>query len=358
MEGKENKRGSAPLLGGVQLEQHRSLAELTTFGLPATAEHFAACASLEEVQEALEWHRNQGGPLHVLGGGSNVLLHADLAGLVLHMGIGGMEELGRDSGRIRVKVGAGVPWHDFVLTALDRGWYGVENLSLIPGSTGAGPMQNIGAYGVELEERFEYLEAVEVATGALVRFSHADCAFGYRESVFKRALKGRFVITAVVFNMLETPELRLDYGAIRVELDAAGVQEPTPRSVSDAVIHIRRSKLPDPAVVGNAGSFFKNPVVSTQVAGDLRTRFPEMPHYPAIGGVKLAAGWLIDQAGWKGHDRVTHGVHDRQALVLVNKGGASGQDLLTLALDVQQDVFSRFGVKLEREVNVLPEGVE
>jgi UDP-N-acetylmuramate dehydrogenase len=336
------------------MDRHRSLAELTTFGLPAQAEYFVSCGSVEEVREALEWQRSQSSPLHVLGGGSNVLMAADLDGLVLKMAIHGMEEIGRLDGQIRVRVGAGVPWHAFVMTALERGWYGLENLSLIPGSTGAGPMQNIGAYGVELEERFESLEAVDVTTGETVRFAHSDCAFGYRESAFKRALKGRFIITSVTFRLLEVPELRLDYGAIRTELEAAGVVDPTPRAVSDAVIRIRRSKLPDPAVVGNAGSFFKNPVVSAALAQDLQERFPDLPNYPAAGGVKLAAGWLIDQAGWKGHDRGTHGVHDRQALVLVHKGGAKGSELLQLAQDVQADVERRFGVSLEREVNVLP----
>jgi UDP-N-acetylmuramate dehydrogenase len=341
----------------VQIQQHHSLAGLTTFGLPATAEHFVSCTSLEEVREALDWHRNHGGELHVLGGGSNVLLASDLGGLVLHMGILGVEELSRADGQVLVKVGAGVVWHDFVMTALDRGWYGLENLSLIPGSTGAGPMQNIGAYGVELEEYFHALEAVEVKTGAVQQFSHGECAFGYRESVFKRALKGQFAITSVTFRLSEAPELRLGYGAIRSELEAAGVEEPTARSVSDAVIRIRRSKLPDPAVLGNAGSFFKNPVVGDDVSKALKAQFPEMPQYPTPGGVKLAAGWLIDQAGWKGHDRGTCGVHDRQALVLVNKGGATGQDILQLAKEVQQDVVDRFGVALEREVNVLPEVV-
>ena len=339
----------------MHIEFERSLAELTTFGFPATAERFATCNSLEDVREALELSRETPGPLHVLGGGSNVLLTGNLSGLVLHMGISGIQEVGRDGSAVLVEVGAGVVWHDFVLATLERGWFGLENLSLIPGSVGAGPMQNIGAYGVELEERFHSLQAVEVATGELHTFHHADCAFGYRESVFKRALKGRFVIAGVTFRLETEPELRLGYGAIRSELDAAGIQEPTPQSVSDAVIRIRRSKLPDPAVLGNAGSFFKNPVVSQDLQAALLERHPEMPHYPAQGGVKLAAGWLIDQAGWKGHDRDTHGVHDRQALVLVNRGGASGADILQLSCDIQNDIEARFGVRLEREVNVLPQ---
>jgi len=338
----------------VRILSQASLGDLTTFGLPAQAEHFASCTSEEEVKEALAWHRENQGELHVLGGGSNVLLAGDLSGLVLHMGIGGVNEVGSTDQGVLVRVGAGVGWHNFVMDALDRGWYGLENLSLIPGSTGAGPMQNIGAYGVELEERFHALEAVEVATGETHHFTHSDCAFGYRESVFKRVLRGQYVITAVTFELLKTPELRLKYGAIKSALAAAGVTDPTPKAVSDAVIAIRRSKLPDPAVLGNAGSFFKNPVVDEARHIALAKKFPEMPQYPTAGGIKLAAGWLIDQAGWKGHDRGTHGVHDRQALVLVNKGGATGAELLKLAEDVQQDVLKRFGVHLEREVNVLP----
>lgn len=338
----------------MRILSQQSLEDWTTFGLPARAEHFASCASEDEVKEALAWHRDQNCALHVLGGGSNVLLADDLPGLVLQMGIGGVTEVEDTESGVLVRVGAGVGWHEFVMTSLERGWYGLENLSLIPGSTGAGPMQNIGAYGVELEERFHGLEAVEVATGETHHFAHSDCQFGYRESVFKRALKGQYVITAVTFHLLKTPELRLQYGAIKSALKAAGVTEPTPKSVSDAVIGIRRSKLPDPSVLGNAGSFFKNPVVDEARHLALAKKFPEMPQYPTAGGIKLAAGWLIDQAGWKGHDRGTHGVHDRQALVLVNKGGATGSELLQLAEDVQQDVLKRFGVQLEREVNVLP----
>ena len=346
---------STPLLRDVQLEVHRSLADLTTFGLPSTAEHFVSCDSVESVCEALAWHRNSGTPLHILGGGSNVLLTGDLPGLVLHLGIAGIEEVGQEDGAVFVRVGAGVVWHDFVMAALDRGWNGLENLSLIPGSTGAGPMQNIGAYGVELEERFHSLEAVEIATGDVRTFFHADCAFGYRESVFKRGLRGQYVITQVTFRLPLEPDLRLGYGAIREELDKAGITEPTSRAVSDAVIRIRRSKLPDPAVIGNAGSFFKNPVLDAEAFAMLQAAHPDVPNYPAPNGTKVAAGWLIDKAGWKGHDRDTHGVHDRQALVLVHRGGAEGQDLVTLSEDIQADIRTRFGVDLEREVNVLPQ---
>lgn len=298
--------------------------------------------------------RTVGLPLTVLGGGSNVLLTGDLEGLVLHNQLTGLEVIGEQGDEVLVKVGAGESWHGFVLETLRRGWYGLENLSLIPGSVGASPMQNIGAYGIELEARFHALDAMDVSTGEVRTFEHADCEFGYRESVFKKALKGAYVITHVTFRLSRLPELRLDYGAIREELDREGVQNPMPQDVSDAVIRIRKSKLPDPAVVGNAGSFFKNPVLNEAEFSALKLAHPDVPHYPAPAGIKVAAGWLIDRAGWKGHDRGTHGVHDRQALVLVHHGGASGAELLTLAQDVQRDVADKFGVTLEREVNVLP----
>lgn len=334
--------------------RHHPLAPLTTFGLPAVANFFCPCTSVEAVREALDMARIEGLPLTVLGGGSNVLLTGDLEGLVLHNQLTGLEVIGEQGDEVLVKVGAGESWHGFVLETLRRGWYGLENLSLIPGSVGASPMQNIGAYGIELEARFHALDAVDVSTGEVRTFDHADCEFGYRESIFKKALKGAYVITHVTFRLSRLPELRLDYGAIREELDRAGVQNPMPQDVSDAVIRIRKSKLPDPAVVGNAGSFFKNPVLNEGEFSALQSAHPDVPHYPAPAGIKVAAGWLIDRAGWKGHDRGTHGVHDRQALVLVHHGGASGAELLTLAQDVQRDVADKFGVTLEREVNVLP----
>ncbi len=330
------------------------LAPLTTFGLPARAEWLAPCTSVEEVQEALGFSRREGLALTVLGGGSNVLLTRDLDGLVLHNRIAGLELVREEGDDLYVRVGAGESWHGFVQATLAKGWYGMENLSLIPGSVGASPMQNIGAYGLEVEARFHSLEAIATDTGEARTFLHADCEFGYRESIFKRALKGAYVITHVTYRLSRTPDLRLEYGAIRSELDAMGVASPSPLDVSQAVIRIRQSKLPDPAVLGNAGSFFKNPVLSEAAFSALQAQHADVPNYPAPGGVKVAAGWLIDQAGWKGHDRGTHGVHDRQALVLVHRGGATGADLLQLSRDIQADVQSKFGVSLEREVNVLP----
>lgn len=330
------------------------LAPLTTFGLPARAEWLAPCASVEDVRQALSTAREEGLALTVLGGGSNVLMTGDLSGLVLHNRIQGMEVVREEGDDVWVRVGAGESWHGFVQASLAKGWFGLENLSLIPGSVGASPMQNIGAYGVEVEARFHSLEAIATDSDEARTFFHADCEFGYRESVFKRALKGAYVITHVTYRLSRKPELRLDYGAIRAELDAMGISDPGPLDVSAAVIRIRRSKLPDPAEIGNAGSFFKNPVLTSEAFSALQARHPDVPNYPAPAGVKVAAGWLIDRAGWKGHDRGTHGVHDRQALVLVHRGGGTGADVLQLSRDIQADVREKFGVDLEREVNVLP----
>lgn len=334
--------------------QDADLAPLTTFGLPARAEWLAPCSSVAEVQEALAFSQREGLGLTVLGGGSNVLLTENLSGLVLHNRIAGMDVVREEGDDLWVRVGAGESWHGFVQATLDKGWFGLENLSLIPGSVGASPMQNIGAYGVEVEARFHSLDAIATDTGEPRTFFHADCHFGYRESVFKRALKGAYIITHVTFRLSRKPDLRLEYGAIQGELDAMGIGNPSPQDVSRAVIRIRQSKLPDPAVLGNAGSFFKNPVLDHAAFDALKARHGDVPNYPAPNGVKVAAGWLIDRAGWKGHDRGTHGVHDRQALVLVHRGGATGADLLQLSRDIQADVQEKFGVALEREVNVLP----
>ena len=336
------------------VQREADLAPLTTFGLPARAERLAACTSVEDIRMALTAAGEKGLPLTILGGGSNVLLTGDVPGMVLHNRIAGMDLVREDGDDVWVRVGAGVSWHGFVKDSLARGWYGLENLSLIPGSVGASPMQNIGAYGIEVEARFHSLEAIATDTGEARTFGHAECEFGYRESVFKRALKGAYVITHVTYRLSRKPDLRLEYGAIRSELEAMGIQDPTPLDVSAAVIRIRKSKLPDPAEIGNAGSFFKNPVLNLAAFSALQAAYPDVPNYPAPGGVKVAAGWLIDRGGWKGHTRGTHGVHDRQALVLVHQGGATGAEVLKLARDIQADVREKFGVDLEMEVNVLP----
>jgi UDP-N-acetylmuramate dehydrogenase len=281
-----------------------------------------------------------------------MLLHGDLEALVIHVRLCGVEVVSDDGRHVRVAAGAGEVWHDFVMHTLEKGWGGLENLSLIPGSVGASPMQNIGAYGVEIQDHFAWLDAVRIEDGALQRFTKDQCEFGYRESIFKRAERGKWILVQVAFDLDRQSPLRMGYGAIEQELQHLPESERTHRDVSDAVIRIRRSKLPDPAEIGNAGSFFKNPTVPLEEAERLLAHHPSMPNYPQEGGeVKLAAGWLIEQAGWKGHRRGTHGVHDKQALVLVHFGGASGREVWALAQDIVNSVQEKFGVVLEPEVN-------
>lgn len=332
--------------------EHVELAPYTTFGIEAKARWFANVTSVDGLRAALDWSRAHEVDVFVLGGGSNMLLHGDLEALVLRIQIRGVEVRSDDGRHVEVAVGAGEVWHDFVMHTLDQGWGGLENLSLIPGSVGASPMQNIGAYGVEIRDHFAWLDAVRISDGALQRFEAKDCAFGYRESVFKREEKGKWILVQVAFHLDRKSPLRMDYGVIEQELQHLPEAERTHRDVSEAVIRIRQSKLPDPAQIGNAGSFFKNPTIPAEQAKALLATHPNMPNYPQPSGeVKLAAGWLIEQAGWKGHNRTTHGVHDRQALVLVHFGGATGKEVWDLALDVMASVKEQFGVSLEPEVN-------
>jgi UDP-N-acetylmuramate dehydrogenase len=289
----------------------------------------------------------------ILGGGSNILFTKDVQGWVLKNEIKGIRVVQEDEETVWVEAGAGEPWHGLVLHCIEQGWGGLENLSLIPGNTGASPMQNIGAYGVEIKDVFDSLEAWHLQDRAWVRFTGTDCRFGYRESVFKRALKDQFIIASVTYRLRKKPVLHLEYGAIREELERAGVQEPTIKDVSDAVIRIRSSKLPDPARIGNAGRFFKNPEVGSDQFEALRLQWPGIVGYPLPGGhVKLAAGWLIEKAGWKGFRSGDAGCHDKQALVLVNYGHASGSAIYDLSENILQDVHTKFGVTLEREVNI------
>lgn len=332
-------------------EEGAPLAPLTTFGAQAQARHLLAVKTDADVRWALCSLASE--PLLVLGGGSNVLMHQDWDGRLLHMQVEGVQKVADDGDAVEVVVGAGESWHTWVMHALDQGWNGLENLALIPGSVGASPMQNIGAYGVEVKDRFAWLEAIHRETGALERFDGERCAFGYRDSIFKQTDRDQWVIVRVAFHLARRAPLNTQYGAIRAELEARGWErDTTHRQVAEAVMHIRRSKLPDPAVLGNAGSFFKNPVVSAEVFGSVQASHPEVVHYPAPEGqVKLAAGWLIERAGWKGHRRGACGVHDRQALVLVNYGGATGAEVWALAQAIMDDVEMKFGVRLEPEVN-------
>ena len=345
------------------LEEYVSLRPFNTFGLEVTARYFARFATMEALRALLALPEVQAGPLLILGGGSNLLLTQDFGGVVLKNELKGLEISSEDaeSHTALLRAGAGESWHGLVEYALDEGLSGVENLSLIPGTVGAAPLQNIGAYGTELQDTFERLEALAISTGQLRVFNKEECGFGYRESVFKSTLKGQFVVTAVVLRLHRASAGRpanVGYGAIRETLAELGIEaEPSPRDVSEAVVRIRHAKLPDPAKIGNAGSFFKNPELSQRKFEELQARYPGLPGYPLPGGVKVPAGWLIEQAGFKGLRRGagagTHGVHAQQALVLVNHGGATGQELRELAEEIIRAVRERFGIELHPEVNIL-----
>lgn len=328
----------------------------TTFGVPASAVAEWRVRTDDEVREVLRRAADAGAPVLPLGGGSNVLFTAPWPGWILRLAIDGVHVLSDDGDAVEVVVGAGMGWHDFVMHTLEQGWGGVENLALIPGSVGASPMQNIGAYGTEIQDCFLWLEAISRQDGRLRRFHAADCGFGYRQSVFKTTERDRWVIVRVAFRLKRSAPVSVSYGALEETLAGNGLAPPyTRRQVAEAVMSVRRSKLPDPAVLGNAGSFFKNPVVSKAHHAQLLAAHPDLSAYPlADGTFKLAAGWLIDRAGWKGHNRGTHGVHDRQALVLVNRGGAKGAEIWQLSADIAADVQAKFGVTLEREVNPVP----
>lgn len=335
-----------------RFQENVDLGELTTFKVPARTRYFATFSSLEALRGLLE----QAGqaPLLVLGGGSNMLFVRDFDGFTLRNAIRGIERVAEDEQHVVLKVGGGEVWHDFVKFAIAHGLGGIENLSLIPGSVGASPIQNIGAYGAEISDVFESLEAVEVATGRLRRFSHAECAFGYRDSIFKQELKGKYVIVTVSFRLAKTPVINTRYGAIESALAAQNIDSPTLKDVSDAVIAIRRAKLPDPAEIGNGGSFFKNPIISKKQYDALCEEYAQMPSYPVDARrVKVPAGWLIDQAGWKGKRFGACGVHAHQALVLVNFGGATGAEVFALSQRIIEDIFERYAIRLEREVNLI-----
>ena len=337
------------------LLRHADLQPYNTFGIAAKAEALARFTTADELRGLLAAPELSAMPRLVLGGGSNILFTRDFDGLVLLNEVPGIEVVREDADHVNVKAGAGVVWHDLVLHAVAQGWGGIENLSLIPGKVGAAPMQNIGAYGVELKDAFVSLEALRISDGAIITFGLSECAFGYRESFFKREGKDRFIILNVSFRLTRRDHIiRTAYGDIQGELARMGVTQPTIKDVSAAVIAIRSSKLPDPKVLGNAGSFFKNPVVESTIAERIKLDHPNAPVYPAgEGHSKLAAGWLIEQCGWKGK-RLDHcGVHEKQALVLVNHGGATGSEIWDLSDQVMRSVRERFGVELEREVNVV-----
>lgn len=324
-----------------------------TFGISAYAEQFAVFSSSEELR-ALFSQKPKDVSFMILGGGSNILFTKDFNGLILKNEILGFEIMNKDGDAVFVKAGAGENWHSFVLRTIGLNLGGLENLSLIPGNVGASPMQNIGAYGREIKDVFHSLEAYHIESGEIHTFFNEDCEFGYRESVFKRQLKNQYVILNVTYKLSKNHQLNTSYGVIEDELKKMGIEHPTIRDVSNAVIAIRSSKLPNPKEIGNAGSFFKNPVIPVKQFEELQSEYIDIPSYPAGDGrVKLAAGWLIERAGWKGKTFETYGVHKLQALVLVNYGGATGHQLLNLSTQIIKDIEDKFGVTLEREVNVV-----
>ena len=333
------------------IEKNISLRTYNSFHFEVNASTFISVKSVEELQERLFTGIKE--PLLVLGGGSNILLTQKLIERVLKIDITGIEEVKEETSHIYVKAGAGENWSDFVQYTLSRNWSGLENLSLIPGNVGAAPIQNIGAYGVELKDVFFELEAYDRVDKKVYAFGVNDCKFGYRDSIFKSASKGRYIILNVTFRLSKTPLLKTNYGAIREELKKMNVHSPTIQDISRAVIAIRRSKLPDPKDIGNAGSFFKNPIVDQALFLSLSKKYPDLPAYPHEDqSVKLAAGWLIEQTGWKGYRKGDVGVHELQALVLVNYGDATGNEILGLSERIAESVIKKFGVRLEREVNV------
>ena len=335
-----------------EILSNHSLKPYNTFGLDVKAKNFATFNNLETLKKGIQLAKNQ--ELLILGGGSNLLFTKDYDGLVLKNEMSGVEVINEDSTHYFVEAQAGENWHQFVLKCIANNWAGAENLSLIPGTVGAAPMQNIGAYGVEIIQIFDHLKAMEIATGEVHAFNKEDCQFGYRESVFKKSLKGKYVITSVCFKLKKTPEFNTSYGAIADTLESMDVSELSIKAVSDAVIQIRQSNLPDPKEIGNSGSFFKNPEIDKIDFEGLKAEFPGIPGYPLPNNkVKVPAAWLIDQDGWKGKTFGKIGVHKNQPLVLVNYGGGNGADIRDLAFKIQSSVTSKFGIELTPEVNIV-----
>lgn len=338
--------------------QNQSLLPYNTFHINQAARYLLVVHSVQELFEALDPEHVQGQAIRIIGGGSNILLTKDVEGLVLLNRIKGIDVIRETATDVTIRFAAGENWHDCVMWCVERGYGGIENLSLIPGTIGAAPIQNIGAYGAELKDVFLELEALAISTRETTRFSNAECAFGYRNSIFKQAASGKFVILSVTLQLSKHPVLNTAYGNIRQELDEMGKTNPTLKDVSDAVIRIRRRKLPDPAVVGNAGSFFKNPVISRQQFETLQAQYPDIPFYPSGEAIKVPAAWLIEHthpenaASWKGYREQDYGVHPMQALCLVNYANASGSEIFALSERIITSVQHAFNISLEREVNI------
>lgn len=337
----------------MHIEQNISLKSYNTFGIDVNAKYFISVSNNKELKDVLKLS-NYPKKL-ILGGGSNMLLTKDFDGLAIHVNIKGISVITESSDYVTVKANAGENWHEFVLWCLDHDYGGIENLSLIPGNVGTAPIQNIGAYGVELKDTFESCEAISIDDQSLKTFSKSDCEFGYRNSIFKNNAKGKYIITNVTFKLSKRNHtLHTNYGAITSELDTMGLTTPTIQDISKAVIAIRERKLPNPKEIGNSGSFFKNPVISTTLFKTLQDNFEDIPSYPiSETEVKVPAGWLIEKSGFKGKRFDSYGVHKNQALVLVNYGGAKGEDILKFSQLIQKTVKRLFNISIEAEVNIL-----
>jgi UDP-N-acetylmuramate dehydrogenase len=338
----------------MEIKENYPLKSFNTFGINVSCRYFTEFDNIENLKNTLEHPLAKSNQILVLGGGSNILFTKDFNGLVIKNNISGIEKIKEDEHYEYIKAGAGVNWHSFVMYCIENNLAGVENLSLIPGNVGASPMQNIGAYGVEVKDVIESVHGVFIEDLHEFSLSNNECKFSYRESIFKHELKNKAVITHVIYRLNKTPKFNTSYGAIEQELEKMGVKTLSIKAISDAVCNIRRSKLPNPSEIGNAGSFFKNPIVDKVTFENLKSQYPDIPNYQqADGSVKLAAGWLIEQCGWKGFRKDDYGVHKLQALVLVNYGNAKGGDIYRLSEDILLSVNEKFGIRLEREVNII-----
>ncbi|MCB0437555.1 MAG: UDP-N-acetylmuramate dehydrogenase [Mangrovimonas sp.] len=337
----------------MQVLQNISLKNYNTFGIDVNAQQFVSVSSIDELKWVLAEYKSA--DKLFLGGGSNMLLTKPINGLVIHLNIKGKSVVFENENRVQVKGFAGENWHEFVLWCIEQGFGGIENLSLIPGNLGSAPIQNIGAYGVELKDVMVSCDVLDLRDFSVKTLTNEECQFGYRESIFKQQEKGNFIVLSVILELTKSNHnLHTSYGAIQEELEKMGVSNPSIKNISTAVINIRRSKLPDPKDLGNSGSFFKNPVIASEKYQALKVVFPDMPQYPVSENeVKVPAGWLIEKAGFKGKTLGNYGVHKKQALVLVNYGGASGSDILNLARLIQKTVVRIFGIAIETEVNIL-----
>jgi len=335
----------------MEIQQNISLKPYNTFGIDVKAKQFVTVKNVDDLKSILSNNKEK---LLIIGGGSNLLFTKDFNGLVVNNQLKGIEVLSEDEEFIYLKVAAGEVWHNFVLHCVDSNYAGIENMSLIPGSVGAAPMQNIGAYGAEVKDVITEVEALALNDFSIKTFKNKVCEFGYRTSIFKTSHKNNYFITAVSFKLAKKATLNTSYGAIENELKVMGIDSPTIKDVSDAVISIRSSKLPDPKKIGNSGSFFKNPVVSEMLKNNIAKKYPNVPNYIQPNGeFKIAAGWLIEQCGWKGKVIGTYGVHKLQALVLVNYGGATGSEIFNLSAQIITSVKDKFEITLEREVNIV-----